>query len=358
MIRRRIHILLFLAPVCLFSQQRVVTDTLYIARNFNSYITFGKPIQKINFGANVFAVMNGKMTPDFISGRSIVTVKAKKRFKQPTNITAISKDFTYYNLICQYTDKQPKKIFYFFDVPKRKEPAPVKTQPVAEEAKEVIVEEAEKQQEKEALLQEHFFVDTLYYKAQAKKINTNHKLYGEIKRRFVSQDYITLQLIGTYARKDKIYIKFNIKNNSPVPFDIAGWNFVYSQNEGWNAQTLPEQEIFPIYEYSKKFQSVLPERSMNRTFVFEKFALRQGKYLAVQLHEKNSEREIELKIHSRYINSPIPLQKHWDRKTLRLIKEQEEKEKNKNEQQKKKQPAPPDSLTVAKDTTTLKKKSQ
>ncbi len=332
MIKYILSILFLITSFYLKSQSKVITDTIYLHKKFNSYITFGKRIQKINFGSNVFAV-SGQGSPDFLNGKSIVTIKASKRFRETTNVTAISEDFTYYNIICLYTEKQPASVFHFYDMPHKKI-SKKELEKEKEEAKDIFVEDAFKAEEKEALFQEHFFVDTIYYKAQAKKINTDHKAYNKIKRWFEKDNKIILSLMGTFARKDKIYIKIRIDNGASTPFHIDGWNFNYLKNEGWNSSTQPDGKVVPIYEYNTKFQSVLPYRHMYRTFVFENFAIQKGKYLIVQLHQKNSERNIKLKIPAQRINDPIPIQKHWDQKTLDMIKEMELKEKEELRQRK------------------------
>lgn len=307
-------------------------DTLYVSKDLITTLVIGKEISFSQPASSYVVVKDAK----YLGGKSILQIKARKKFRNATNYTVFSTEGDVYNFICIYNENPTsKQLVKEYDIQKEKKK--VKTAKELEEARDVEVEEAKKQREKEALFQQHFFVDTIYFKAQAKKLNTHHKLYPRLHKWKVSRGKIKFYLIGTYARKDKIYIKVKIENGTSLPFDIESFDFdhdkIYFHTQSTNDGL---SNVNPIYIYDLTYSSVVPNQEKYITFVFEKFSLPEKSDFTIKLKEKHGLESIDLAIEAWRINNPFPLQKHWDQKTLDMIKEMEQKEKEELKQKKKK----------------------
>lgn len=288
--------------------QTVIQDTIYITKGNMSHLIFTDAIAMSDYGSSVVNSDNGKPVITKVNDTYVVIVKARKRYKDPTNISIITKTNVYYDITCMYSEK-PVKNFYYFDYGNKVKNAYVdeiknekieEVKPLNEDEKDEEVKAAVK---KDSLLNKQFnkfFTDTVKFKGMAKRIYSGRT--KRVKGKFARVDKISLELIGIYARKDKIYVKLNLYNGGTLPYHILRWNYHFMKKGGFDPQTIPEYTPDMVFEYNENFQSILPKDKLTKVFVFDQFSMEGNQSLYVQLFEKNGQRNPVIEINSKYIN--------------------------------------------------------
>ncbi|MDR1926950.1 MAG: conjugative transposon protein TraN [Endomicrobium sp.] len=302
---------------------KIVLDTIEVSRIVQTYLTFPNEIKKINtnLGSRNLNIEN----PESFNAHYVLSVNANRKFLTE-DITMIDNNSTYYNIHVIYSDKKPDKIFYFFGGIQN-----IVTEN-RENAEDVIVTEEDKKYLKDKKV--YYATDTLGYKEEARRLNSLHT--SKIKRIYISNNSIYFSLIGTYSRVDKLYLRFEIRNKSAFPFDISQIKFLLSESsKNWSVESNSDKEIYPIFEYNKRYGSVLPGKTMHRTFVFDKFRITTKKgELKVILSEQEQKEDgapvsnYFIPIPKDYINNPINLSKGWDKAIKDQINAETEEELN------------------------------
>lgn len=114
------------------------------------------------------------------------------------------------------------------------------------------------------------------------------------------------RVVGIYIKDDVIYYQLDLQNQSPIDYDI---NFlrIYVRDKRTSKRTaIQETELIPLYTAGNI--SEVKANSHNAIVIaLEKFTLPDGKYLGVEIAEKNGGRHLLLKIPNRKILKAIPL---------------------------------------------------
>ena len=317
------------------AQQNVIKDTIYIGKDYNSHLVFDAPIELANYGAEVVAA-NGEGQPMIqdINNTSVIILKADKKFKGYTNVSVITKTNKYYNLIVLYTEN-PKTNFYFFKEKRRLDKGinplevingkdSIPTEKI--EDKEFEIEKAKDINQKIETQYKDYYGDTIYYKKEAQNFYGNRKSLNEIQKVYGSIQGIQLKLCASYSIKDKLYLIIELSNENSFPFNIKNFKFLYTQNAGYNQESISESDIEPLYEYNSIYQTLLPKKKLTKVFVFEKIGLVENTSLLIQMTDRESEQVFSLKIPSRYIINPKVKAKGYDKETKEKIKEAQKKE--------------------------------
>lgn len=325
-----LSLLVFLSLCFVVNAQEkvVIKDTVYVTKDYQTHLVFGKGLSYFTLGSGVVDINNsGK--PNKVNEEQVVSIKARNKFRRQTNITAANNENTWYNIDVIFIDQIPEDNLYFYDTDV--ETFTNEQYSSYKKEKDVFVEEADYQREIEENLHNIYFNDTIEYIETAKRLNSNPK---RGKRGTVGKMYqgIGMKLYGAFSRKDKFFLKLVIDNNTSYPFDIKRFNFSDQNLEGTNQQSTNDQSIKPIYIYDTKLMSVLPKGHKYLTFVFNKFFIEKKKHLHVYVYEKDTEHKLYLKIPANYVNNPEPLQKRWSQKFLDDLKKKE-KEMRKQEKE-------------------------
>ncbi len=290
--------------------QTIIKDTIYISKYNMSHLIFTDEPLHSDFGSGYIASKdNGIPVINKVGDTWLVILKAKKKFKNSTNISVVTDTKVYYDITCIY-DEEKHDNFIPFDhgnpVKKayKKENTYVVEKPVPD-AIDIPVYSAKV---KDSILDKEFnkfYKDTVPFKAIAKKLYSSNRgdLGPNIRRLSSQNEKIRLSAVGTYVKKDKLYIKLTIYNGGSLPYDIRHWDFMYSNNGGFNLQTSPKNEVKYIYEYNKKYSSILPKKSITKVFVFNDFSISKEHNFYAFMYEKNGERNLKLEFDNKYINS-------------------------------------------------------
>ena len=301
-----LYIIFSLFMILSLKSQTIVKDTVYITKGNMSHLIFTDQPEHTDFGSGYIASGNdGAPAVKQVGDTWIIIIKAKKKFKNATNISVITDTQVYYDITCMYSEEKAEN-FKTFDygnpIKNAYENKKVKVlgNPSKDE-EDVFVLSAEQKDSIIEVERKIYYTDSVRYKGQAKRLYSSK---GKQAKRIGSRnEKITLSLRGTYARKDKIYIKVSIYNGASLPFDIDKWDFFYANSGGFNIETSPKQSVKPIYEYNSKYQSVIPLKSQIKVFVFDDFSISKEHNFFIQLFEKNGERDIVLSFDSKLINN-------------------------------------------------------
>ena len=114
------------------------------------------------------------------------------------------------------------------------------------------------------------------------------------------------KITGIYIKKDVIYYQLYLGNKSPLNYNIDLIRFYIRDKKKSKRTAIQENELKPIYTagnttcVNAKGVSVL-------VFAMDKFTIPDGKYLAVEIMEKNGGRNLFMKINNKKIMQAIIL---------------------------------------------------
>ncbi len=296
--------------------QTIIKDTIYISKNTMSHLVFTESIAMADYGSTALVTSSqdkkkiGAPVINALSAETqIVSIKANKKFRTPTNISVITHTNIYYDISCIYSD-MPVNNYYYFDPNNKLNPVSVDTvisTPSIDP--EAIDEEVVTAIQKDSLAETKiakYYGDTIRYKGIAKKIySTKTK---KVKFEMATIEKITLKLIGVYTLKDKTYLKVSIHNNGSIPFIIDAWEYTFRKKGGYDPQEAPMQNLNPIYECNANHNRIVPKDKLTKVFVFDTFSLDSYLSFYVQLKEKGQQRSPILEINNKYINKAFPVQ--------------------------------------------------
>ncbi len=129
-------------------------------------------------------------------------------------------------------------------------------------------------------------------------------LYEKSEHSFLSANAalgIIFQLDNIYVKQDKLYLKFSIKNQSNVKYEIGYLGYLIKlKGKGKKQGVVVDETVKPYYTY-QTFNEIQSSKEDKVIAVFDKFTMDKKKNLIVNLWEKEGERMIELKINPQQI---------------------------------------------------------
>lgn len=174
--------------------------------------------------------------------------------------------------------------------------------PVMEEPKKVVAVEPSIQEVVEPKKEEKADYITLAEKLVKKAGNINNRNSVLYKR-------VEAFIKGVYSGSGKIYFLVEIQNRSNIPYEIESISFNSpepivdkSMVDGSNEKTKVEEYNFiPIWDNRPE---KLERKSKTKiVFVFDKFTISDKRDLVMLVKETDGERELELKIKSKFLNN-------------------------------------------------------
>lgn len=266
------------------SAQTIITDTILVNQSKVSILTMDGEILQMNLADEISLIDE----PLFLNGKSIINFKAEEAFKKFPEVNIISSNGNYYSVKFKYTNEDFSP--YFFLGRKIKQQKSNNFNIVENDSVDDI--------------QEIKDVD-FSYKDDARRINSmREKMYSKTK---YTINGFEIELVSAYARKDKLFLRFEFENNTPYPFYSDEIIFKITQQNSFNKQSSPEEMILPIYHYDENFISINPSQKIYKTFVFDAFKINHDRFFKISVLEKNSATEYYLPIIAKLINQPKPL---------------------------------------------------
>ena len=114
------------------------------------------------------------------------------------------------------------------------------------------------------------------------------------------------RVVGIYIKDDVIYYQLDLQNGSPIDYGINFLRFYIRDKKKAKRTAVQENEITPLYVAGNI--SCLKANTHNSIVVaLNKFTIPDAKYLAIEIVEKNSGRNLLMKVNNRKIIKAISL---------------------------------------------------
>ncbi len=117
---------------------------------------------------------------------------------------------------------------------------------------------------------------------------------------------ILAEIKGIYIKSDVIYYQLQLRNESPIDYDIELLRFYIRDKKKSKRTAVQENELNPLYVAGNTAQVKAFSNSVI-VVALDKFTIPDAKYLAVQVMEKNGGRHLLMKINNKKIMQAIPL---------------------------------------------------
>ena len=106
---------------------------------------------------------------------------------------------------------------------------------------------------------------------------------------------ITFKLNGLYVKDDVLFFSLHLLNNSLLDYDIESISFFIRDKRKAKRMAIQEQEVKPLYIHGKA-TSIEGCTHNSIVMALPKLTLPNGKYLALEVREKNGGRHLRLKL--------------------------------------------------------------
>ena len=117
---------------------------------------------------------------------------------------------------------------------------------------------------------------------------------------------VSIALNALYIREDVLFCKFSLKNNSAINYDIDQLHFYIRDRKKTDRTSSQEIELHPSTIIGDTV-TIRSETKLPWVIAFPKFTIPDGKYLSVEMLEKNGGRNLFLKVKNRHIMKAEPL---------------------------------------------------
>lgn len=235
---------------------------LEVTYSKTTHLVFPSAITTIDRGSAAILVQKASGV------ENILQVKAEKKDFEQTNLTVITSDGKLYSFLVNYADTPP---YLNINVSNSAELPPVMySQSVTDENS-----------------------VALYAAKAAHAKNNIHTLSDESSR-------VTLDINGFYIKDNTLFCKLHFENNSQINYDIEQFRFYIRDKKLSKRTAAQEIEIHPLYSYGET-NCIKGKSAQLLVAAFPKFTIPDGKYLAVQVLEKNGGRQLLIKAKNRHI---------------------------------------------------------
>ena len=126
------------------------------------------------------------------------------------------------------------------------------------------------------------------------------------KRPGVNESGMSFCVSGIYIRNDVMYYQLWLCNHSPIDYDIDQLQF-FIRDKRKARKTARQETIVPFLTTVGNMQKVKANDNNTVVIAITAMTMAQGKYLGVQLLEKNGGRNLLLKIKNRHLLKAVPL---------------------------------------------------
>jgi conjugative transposon TraN protein len=114
------------------------------------------------------------------------------------------------------------------------------------------------------------------------------------------------KVIGIYIKEAVIYYQVELKNESPIDYDIDILRFYIRDKKKGKRTAVQENELKPLYVAG----NIVQVKAFNQNVIvvaLDKFTIPDAKFLAVQIMEKNGGRHLMMKINNNKILQAVTL---------------------------------------------------
>ena len=107
-------------------------------------------------------------------------------------------------------------------------------------------------------------------------------------------------IAGIYIKNNVIYYQLRLKNNSPIDYDVDFIRFYIRDKKKGKRTAVQQTELKPLF-ISGNQRQVTAGKQNTVVAALEKFTIPDGKYLAIEIDEKQGGRHLMMKVSNRKI---------------------------------------------------------
>lgn len=113
-------------------------------------------------------------------------------------------------------------------------------------------------------------------------------------------------VIGIYSKDEVMYYQLLFQNRSPIDYDVNFLRFYIRDKQKAKRTAVQQTEITPLY-LAGDISKVRAMTSNSIVVAVNRFTIPDGKYLAIEMGEKNGGRNLLIRVNNRKILRAIPL---------------------------------------------------
>ncbi|WP_445733601.1 DUF4138 domain-containing protein [Mariniflexile sp.] len=139
-----------------------------------------------------------------------------------------------------------------------------------------------------------------YYQRFSSYLLERKQRIGRIKK---EKEGIVLSVENIVFDTEELYFVIQIKNNSSLDYDLNFLKLSVETRQKGKRKSLQRLYQEPIFKQNLP-SKIIENETVRFVYVLPKFSLSNDRRTVLKLHEKDGERNIELKISHKYINNP------------------------------------------------------
>ena len=258
------------------AQTTTILDTIYANDTKNVALFFPEPIRQGITGSDNFVFTYNREKEQYFG---LLQAKPGKE----SNLLVVNRNGSIFSYIVRYK-KQLSKLNYFIPLSS----SIGNEKPIVKDS--VLVESSEE------------LVDnsTYYYQKFCSYLLNRKQRIGRIKKR---NEGIILTVENIVFDKEELYFVIQIENNSTLDYDLNFLKLSVETRQKGKKKSLQRLYQEPIFKHNMP-SKITENETVRFVYVLPKFSLSNDRRAIFELHEKDGERNIELKISHSYINNP------------------------------------------------------
>jgi conjugative transposon TraN protein len=239
---------------------RQSSSILDISFQKTASIVFPASIKSVDRGSKDILVQKAKGV------ENVLLVKAGREMFQETNITVITGDGFLHSFMVKYSP-DPGSVVYNI-----------------QEGLPVIFNEANFNEAAVALA--------------AQNISEKPKAIKNLKEK---KNKIALAVEGIYTSDDILYFQVQLKNSSPINYDLNFLRFHIRDKQKLKRTASQEIEMVPVLVLGDLKQAITKHEDLLLVFAIPKFTIPDAKVLKISLQEKNGGRHLNLTLKNKHL---------------------------------------------------------
>jgi hypothetical protein len=251
-------------------------DTIFANDQKNVALFFPNPIRQGIVGSHDFVFTYNREKEQYFG---LLQAKPGK----PSNLLVINTDGAIYSYILSYRE-QLEKLNYFVT-----------------QSEHIGFEQPKFTESSDATEVANLFTDkTFYYERFCSYLLTRKQRIGNIQKR---KNGIVLILENIVFDKGELYFVIKIENKSSLDYDLNFLDISVQTRKQGRKKSIQRIALDPSFRY-KVPNNIIKKQTRRMVYVLPKFSLGNDKMVVLELNEKSGERNVNLKVSSRYINNP------------------------------------------------------
>ncbi|RXG26700.1 MULTISPECIES: DUF4138 domain-containing protein [Flavobacteriaceae] len=258
------------------AQTTTILDTIYANDTKNVALFFPEPIRQGITGSDNFVFTYNREKEQYFG---LLQAKPGKE----SNLLVVNRNGSIFSYIVRYK-KQLSKLNYFISLSNSiGNEKPIKVDSILAESSEERVDNR-----------------TYYYQKFCSYLLNRNQRIGRIKKR---NEGIVLSVENIVFDKEELYFVIQIENNSTLDYDLNFLKLSVETRQKGKKKSLQRLYQEPIFKHNMP-SKITENETVRFVYVLPKFSLSIDRRAIFELHEKDGERNIELKISHSYINNP------------------------------------------------------